>query len=80
MIVCLIWCKFTPKTNQLQVFNLVVNVWAIASRIVHMHLSTIAYNLKKYLKFIEKRTKSSAGQLAFKVFAKSVVQDLFSAL
>jgi len=45
-----------------------------------MHLSAIAYNLKKYLKFIEKHSKSGAGQLAFKVFVKSVVPDLFSAL
>ncbi|MGB5941303.1 MAG: transposase, partial [Leeuwenhoekiella sp.] len=29
-----------------------------------MQLSAIAYNLKKYLKFIEKRTKSGAGMLA----------------
>ncbi|WP_255554280.1 transposase, partial [Mesonia aestuariivivens] len=28
-----------------------------------MQLSAIAYNLKKYLKFIEKRTKSGAGML-----------------
>tara|TARA_R110002167_G_scaffold22938_1_gene81756 strand:- start:237 stop:1808 length:1572 start_codon:yes stop_codon:yes gene_type:complete len=45
-----------------------------------MHLSAIAYNLKKYLKFEQKRSKSGAGQLTFKVFVKSVVQDLFSAL
>jgi hypothetical protein len=45
-----------------------------------MHLSAIAYNLKKYLKFEQKHSKSGAGQLAFKVFVKSVVQDLFSAL
>lgn len=45
-----------------------------------MHLSAIAYNLKKYLKFKQKRSKSGVGQLAFKVFVKSVVQDLFSAL
>jgi len=45
-----------------------------------MHLSAIAYNLKKYLKFEQKRSKSGAGQLAFKVFVKSVVRDLFSAL
>ena len=45
-----------------------------------MHLSAIAYNLKKYLKFEHKRVKSGAGTLAFKVFVKSVVQDLFSAL
>lgn len=29
-----------------------------------MQLSAIAYNLKKYMKFIEKRTKSGAGVLA----------------
>ena len=45
-----------------------------------MHLSAIAYNLKKYLKFEQKRFKSGAGQLAFKVFVKGVVRDLFSAL
>ncbi|MGB5560601.1 MAG: IS1182 family transposase, partial [Paracoccaceae bacterium] len=45
-----------------------------------MHLSAIAYNLKKYLKFVQKRSKSGVGQLAFKVFVKSVVRDLFSAL
>jgi transposase len=44
-----------------------------------MHLSAIAYNLKKYLKFEQKRYKSGAGQLAFRVFVKSVVRDLFSA-
>ena len=45
-----------------------------------MHLSAIAYNVKKYLKFIEKRSKSGVGQLAFKVFVKSVVRDLYLAL
>lgn len=45
-----------------------------------MHLSAIAYNLKKYLKFIEKRSKSGAGQLAFGVIVKSLVRDLFLAL
>uniref|UniRef100_UPI00164FC63C transposase n=1 Tax=Algibacter pacificus TaxID=2599389 RepID=UPI00164FC63C len=29
-----------------------------------MQLSAIAYNLKKYMKFIEKRSKSGAGVLA----------------
>ena len=43
-----------------------------------MHLSAIAYNIKKYLKFIEKRSKSGAGQLAFSDLLKSVVQNLFS--
>jgi len=45
-----------------------------------MHLSAIAYNLKKYLKLIVKRSKSGVGQLAFKVFVKSVVRDPFLAL
>ena len=45
-----------------------------------MHMAAIAYNLKKYLKFIEKRSKSGVGQLALKVFVKSVVRDLFLAL
>nr|WP_244156283.1 hypothetical protein [Maribacter ulvicola] len=30
-----------------------------------MHLSAIAYNLKKYLKLENKRPKSGAGKLAF---------------
>ena len=45
-----------------------------------MHLLAIAYNLKKYLKFEQKRSKSGAGRPAFRVFVKSVVRDLFSAL
>ncbi|MBD0780098.1 hypothetical protein HPE56_20065 [Maribacter sp. ANRC-HE7] len=42
-----------------------------------MHLSAIAYNLKKYLKFIEKRSKSGAGQLALTTLVKSAFQYLF---
>lgn len=38
-----------------------------------MHLSAMAYNLKKYLKFIAKRIKSEAGALAFVVFIKKSV-------
>ena len=45
-----------------------------------MHLSAIAYNLKNYLKSEQNRSKSGAVQLAFKVFVKSVVQDLYLAL
>jgi hypothetical protein len=45
-----------------------------------MYLSDIAYNLKKHLKFEKNRSKSGAGQLAFEVFVKSVVQDLYLAL
>ena len=29
-----------------------------------MHLSAVVYNLKKYLKFVQIRTKSGAGYLA----------------
>ena len=42
-----------------------------------MHLSAIAYNLKKYLNFIEKRTKSGAGQHVLLVLVESIFQDLF---
>lgn len=38
------------------------------------------YNLMKYLKFEQKRIKKGAGQLAFKVFMRSVIRDLFLAL
>lgn len=44
-----------------------------------MHLSAIAYNLKKYLKFEQKRAKCGAGQLALIAFLKSVFQQLSSA-
>lgn len=44
-----------------------------------MHLSAIAYNLKKYLKFEQKRSNSGLGKRAFKVFVKSVVHNLFLA-
>lgn len=43
-----------------------------------MHLSAIAYNLKKYLKFIQKHVKSGAGKLAFPEIIKRVLYDLFS--
>ena len=36
-----------------------------------MHLSAIAYNLKKYLKFEQKRTKSGVEMLALKALLKS---------
>jgi len=45
-----------------------------------MHLSAIAYNLKKYLKFIEKRSKSGAGQLALSTLPKNAFMLLFGAL
>ena len=45
-----------------------------------MHLSAIAYILKKYLKFVKKRSKSGAVMLASGAFAKSIPQNLFSAI
>ena len=57
-----------------------INTIGLAQANKVMHLSAIAYNLKKYLKFEGKRAKSGAGKLAFKVFVKSVVQDLYLAL
>nr|WP_273568217.1 transposase [Maribacter sp. Hal144] len=44
-----------------------------------MHLAAIAYNLKKYLKFDQKRSKSGAGQLALAVFLKSVLETVLAA-
>ena len=41
-----------------------------------MHLSAIAYNLKKYLKFIGKRAKSGSGKLALSFFIKNRCQEL----
>lgn len=45
-----------------------------------MHLSAIAYNLKKYLKFIEKRSKSGAGSLCLLKTAEKALDKLFFAL
>ncbi|WP_143751923.1 transposase, partial [Maribacter sp. 4U21] len=56
-----------------------VNTIGLAQANKVMHLSAIAYNLKKYLKFERKRVKSEAGQLALKALAKSVLQNLFQA-
>ena len=45
-----------------------------------MHLSAIAYNLKKYLKFTQKRSKSGANQLALAAFIKDSFEVLFRPL
>jgi len=45
-----------------------------------MQLSAIAYNLKKYMKFIEKRTKSGAGILAFYFSLKNTFYKLINTL
>lgn len=41
-----------------------------------MHLSAMAYNLKKYLKFTRKRIKSGAGMLAFVQMFKNAFHKL----
>jgi len=43
-----------------------------------MHLAAIAYNLKKYLKFEQKRVKSGMGIQLFTGFIKSTIQQLNS--
>ncbi|MAZ26657.1 MAG: hypothetical protein CL868_06210 [Cytophagaceae bacterium] len=46
-----------------------------------MQLSAIAYNLKKYLKFTQKRVKSGAGMLGFYLkFAMTLNQEYKSIL
>jgi hypothetical protein len=42
-----------------------------------MHLSAIAYNLKKYLKFTQNKVKSGAGSLTFEELIKSWLQGWF---
>jgi hypothetical protein len=42
-----------------------VNTLGLAQANKCMHLSAMAYNIKKYLKFIQKRTKSGAESLVF---------------
>ncbi|MDO6811308.1 transposase [Zobellia galactanivorans] len=41
-----------------------------------MHLSAIAYNLKKYLKFEQKRSKSGAGKATLSVLIKTGLHKL----
>ena len=54
-----------------------VNTIGLAQANKVMHLSAIAYNLKKYLKFEQKRVKSGAGQLDLAALVKSTAQFLF---
>jgi len=44
-----------------------------------MHLSAMAYNLKKWLKFTRKSVKSGAGQLTLNNLIKSLLERLFGA-
>ncbi|WP_339709336.1 transposase [uncultured Kriegella sp.] len=45
-----------------------------------MQLSVIAYNIKEYLKFIEKRSKSGAGQLGLMAFVENTIEYVFGTL
>ena len=56
-----------------------INTIGLAQANKVMHLSAIAYNLKKYLKFEQKRAKSGSGQLALMALAKSALQNLLQA-
>lgn len=44
-----------------------------------MHIAANAYNLKKYLKFEQKRVKSGAGQLPLSALLKSTLGFLLGA-
>ena len=52
-----------------------INTIGLAQANKVMHLSAIAYNLKKYLKFVQKRAKSGAGMLAFYFLRENLVQE-----
>jgi len=54
-----------------------INTIGLAQANKVMHLSAIAYNLKKYLKFVQKRSKSGVGQLALAVWTKNTLDRLF---
>jgi hypothetical protein len=41
-----------------------------------MHLSAISYNLKKHLKFTQKRIKSGAGMVTLSSFVKNLLDWL----
>jgi transposase len=53
-----------------------VNTLGLAQANKCMHLSAMAYNLKKYLKFIQKRTKSGAGCLVLFFSPKTLLQNV----
>ncbi|SDF25578.1 Transposase [Pricia antarctica] len=54
-----------------------INTIGLAQANKVMHLSAIAYNLKKYLKFVQKRAKSGAMALALAASARNVLKNLF---
>nr|WP_245731608.1 transposase [Kriegella aquimaris] len=44
-----------------------------------MHLAAIAYNIKKYLKFVEKRSKIGEDRLALSAFVENSFAYVFGA-
>jgi transposase len=54
-----------------------INTIGIAQANKVMHLSAIAYNLKKYLKFDQKLVESGVGTLVFATLVKSAFELLF---
>ena len=54
-----------------------INTIGLAQANKVMHLSAIAYNLKKYLKFDQRSVKSGAGKLALAALVKSTARFLF---
>jgi hypothetical protein len=54
-----------------------INTMGIKQANKVMHLSAIAYNLKKYLKFNQKRVQSGIGILALAALVKSTLEFLF---
>jgi hypothetical protein len=68
-----------PVFGTLTQFMGLIKINTIGIKQAHkvMHLSAMAYDLKKYLKFIQKRSKSGAGQLVFIVFVKRSFVTLF---
>ena len=54
-----------------------INTIGLAQANKVMHLSAIAYNLKKYLKFDQRLVKSGAGKLALAALVKSTARFLF---
>ncbi len=54
-----------------------INTIGIEQANMVMHLSAIAYNLKKYLEFMQKRAKSGVGMLALSAFVENTFEYLF---
>ena len=82
------WMKYKRSSTVEPVFGTLtqfmglrkINTIGIKQANKVMHMAAIAYNLKKYLKFIEKKAKSDTKQAAPYLFLKKVLQNLFSSI